>query len=111
MPRPRTRFAGIAAAAIAVVTLAGCSLLEQQVAVSPTPTPTPFTGASAHPPWVENLTFTGDVKGTMNQVAVGSGGLRTICTGQRGQGGDIWVLTRFGPVGPSTYGLQLTLSD
>ena len=110
MPRPRTRFAGIAVAAVAALTLSGCSLLEQQVSVSPTPTPSPFTGASAHPPWVEELTFSGDVKGTMNQVTAGSGGIRTICTGQRGQGGDTWVLTLFGPVGPSTYGLQLTLS-
>jgi hypothetical protein len=105
------RFAGMATAAIVVVTVAGCSVLEQQVSVSPTPTPTPFVGSSARPPWVEDLTFSGDVSGTMNQVVAGSSGLRTICTGQRGQGGDTWVLTLFGPVGSATYGLQLTLSD
>jgi hypothetical protein len=105
------RFAGMAATALVVAAVAGCSVLEQQVSVSPTPTPTPSVGSGARPSWVEDLTFSGDVSGTMNQVVAGSGGLRTICTGQRGQGGDTWVLTLFGPIGSATYGLQLTLSD
>jgi hypothetical protein len=105
------RLAGMAAASIAVAAIAGCSMLEQQISVSPTPTPSPFIGSSARPPWIEDLTFSGDLAGTMNQVVAGSGGTRTICTGQRGQGGDTWVLTLFGPVGRTTYGLQVTVSD
>src|SRR5438034_781652 len=111
MPRPCMRLVGMAAASIAMAAVAGCSLLEQQVSVSPTPTPSPFVASSAPPPWTENLTFSGDLSGTMNQVVAGSAGLRTICTGRRGQGGDTWVLTLFGPVGRATYGLQLTISD
>jgi hypothetical protein len=105
------RLAGIVVAAVVAVAVSGCSLLEQQVSVRPTPTPTPFVASSAPPPWTENLTFSGDLSGTMNQVVAGSGGTRTICTGQRGQGGAAWVLTLFGPVGRAVYGLQLTVSD
>jgi hypothetical protein len=105
------RLAGMVAASVAVAAIAGCSVLEQQVYVPPTPTPTPFVGSSARPPWIEDLTFSGDVAGTMNQVVAGSGGTRTVCTGQRGQGGGTWVLTLFGPVGRATYGLQVTVSD
>jgi hypothetical protein len=102
---------GIAAALAVVVTITGCSVLEQQVSVSPTPTPTPFVASTAPPPWTEDLTFSGDLSGTMNRVVAGSAGMRTICTGQRGQSGDTWVLTLFGPVGRATYGLQLTVGD
>jgi hypothetical protein len=105
------RLAGMAVASVAVAAIAGCSVLEQQVYVPPTPAPTPFVGSSARPPWIEDLTFSGDLAGTMNQVVAGSGGTRTICTGKRGQGGDTWVLTLFGPVGRATYGLQVTVSD
>jgi len=111
MPRPCMRLVGMAAALIVVVAIAGCSVLEQQISVSPTPTPSPFVASSAPPPWTEELKFSGDLSGTMNQVVAGSAGIRTICTGQRGQSGDTWVLTLFGPVGRATYGLQLTVSD
>jgi len=111
MPRLCIRLVGMAAASVAVVAVAGCSILEQQVAVSSTPTPSPFVVSSAPPPWTEDLTFSGDVSGTLNQVVAGTAGVRTICTGQRGLGGDTWVLTLFGPVGRSVYGVQLTVSD
>ena len=111
MPRPCTRLAGIAAAVLVLAVVSGCSLLEQQMSISPTPTPSPLVASSAQPPWTENLTFSGDLKGTMNQVVAGSGGTNTVCTGQRAQGGDPWVLTLFGPVGRATYGLQITVSD
>ena len=111
MPRLCIRLVGMAAASVAVVAVAGCSILEQQVAVSSTPTPSPFVVSSAPPPWTEDLTFSGDISGTLNQVVAGTAGVRTICTGQRGQGGETWVLTLFGPVGRSIYGVQLAVSD
>jgi hypothetical protein len=104
------RLVGMAAALAVAVAAGGCSVLEQQVTVSPTPTPTPFVASTAPPPWTEELKFSGDVSGTMNQVVAGSAGIRTICTGQRAEDGDTWVLSLFGPVGRATYGLQLTIS-
>jgi hypothetical protein len=113
MPRPGTRFAGIAAGCLAAGLLGGCSLLEQPPAVPPTPTPTGYQGPTPRPAWVENLTFGGDLSGVMNQVTAGAGGLRTVCTGKRGLGlsTDTWVLTLFGPIGKQVYGLEISLSD
>jgi hypothetical protein len=99
------------ALAAAVTLVAGCSALERQVSVSPTPSASPVIEASARPPWIEDLTFSGGLTGTLNQVVAGSAGLRTICTGKRAQGGTTWVLTLFGPVAGTVYGVQATVGD
>lgn len=109
MPRPPKRLVGMLLMA-AVVTV-GCSALEREVSVPRSPSPSPVVVTSGAPAWVENLTFSGELSGTLNQVTAGSAGLRTICTGQRAVGGTTWVLTLFGPVGGSEYGLQATVSD
>jgi hypothetical protein len=99
------------ALAVAATLLASCSALERQVSVSPTPWASPVVQASARPAWIEDLTFSGGLAGTLNQVVAGSAGLRTICTGQRAQGGTTWVLTLFGPVAGTVYGVQATVGD
>ncbi|MDQ6772593.1 MAG: hypothetical protein M3024_06350 [Candidatus Dormibacteraeota bacterium] len=122
MPRRTTRLVGILAAVrrvapaatpvlLAVVTLSACGALEPVPQVAATPTPTQIADPNSAPSWLENLTFGGDLRGTLNQVTAGENGMRTACTGPRGRAMQAYVLTVFGPVGKSVYGVQLTVNQ
>lgn len=124
MPRPGTRSAGIfsrvrrPAGPVLAVFLslggaAGCSALEPVpgAAASPSPAASAAAAPNAAPSWVENLSFTGDVRGTLNQITPGDDTMRSACTGRRGQGSSTWVLTIFGAVARGTYGLQVRIDD
>lgn len=112
MPRPGMRPPGIEsllAVGLVALALTGCSALEPQPQVSQAP-PSPSPSSSGGAAWVEDLRFTGDLQGTLNQVIPGFGSTRSACTGRRGQTATTWVLTIFGLVGKDVYGVTVTVS-
>ncbi len=120
MPRPGPRLPGILSVRVLAAALgsaalfgglAGCSMLEPEPSAATSSSPTPFVGVTPHAAWVEDLTFSGDFTGTLNQVSPGEAGMRTACTGPRGRDTGVWVLTLFGLVGSRTFGLQVTVGD
>lgn len=98
------RFAPLLLGMLILLTCA-CAGLEAEPPVAATPLSTP--SAVAAQSWLQDLSFSGDVKGKLNQISPGQGNLRSVCTGGRGTGADSWILTLFGPIGRRVYGFQV----
>lgn len=82
-----------------------CSGLEAEPPVAATPVPAP--SAASGQGWLQELSFSGDVKGKLNQITPSQGAFRSVCTGSRGTGADNWILTLYGPVGGRVFGFQV----
>jgi hypothetical protein len=104
MPRPRTRLAGIVLAALLG---AGCGGVQAPKLEAPPPAPsyTPSPGPTTAARWTENLSFSGDVNGTMTTVVPLSPQVRSECTGHNSRPAGTWASTIFGLVGSDVYGV------
>jgi hypothetical protein len=58
--------------------------------------------------WGESLAFTGDVKGSMQQVVTGDS-MRSECSGRQSRYAGAWASMLYGPVGPDVYGVLVTV--
>lgn len=75
-------------------------------AASPTPAPaTPTPQPPAGVGWVEQLTFSGDLSGLLNQVLSPDASTRSECTGKNSRNGGAWSSSIYGPLGKDVYGL------
>ena len=109
MPRFRMRLAGI------LFMLAGisCSAVQPPTVETPPPPPTstPLAAPTTVSAWAQDLTFTGDLSGTMNMVSPGEGPTRSECTGHNSRAAGAWASSLFGFVGPDVYGVLVTVSQ
>lgn len=127
MPRLRTRLAGILFAALVAGLVAGCGAggrsgasLSDRKAPSPTssagaaarrtPTPaatlspTPAANAKVGPPAAsQNLTFKGDVNGTMTALVTQSAQTPSACS-ERAVESATWASTLYGTINGDVYG-------
>ncbi len=81
------------------------------VATRPPAVATPTIRPSGGPAWVEQLTFSGEVNGLLNQVVTVDPNHTSECTGKNSRGGKAWASSIYGPIGGEVYGVVLTVSD
>jgi hypothetical protein len=113
MPRFRLHLAGI----FLTLLLAGCAGAET---AAPQPTASPATGAGAPPQpsplqarpgppaAAQDLSFTGELSGTMSRLAAAGPGVQSECA-QRPRTAAAWASTLYGYVGDRVYGLIVTV--
>ena len=109
MPRPPMRLAGILFALAGIT----CSAVQTPTvdAPPPPPTTTPSIAPTGVAAWSQDLSFSGDLSGTMSLVTPGDRTLRSECTGHNSRAEGAWASSLFGPVGPDVYGLLVTVSQ
>lgn len=109
MPRSCMRLAGI----LFVLAAVGCSAVQPPTVETPPPpaTPTPLVAPTTGEPWAQDLTFTGDLSGTLSLVSPGEGSTRSECTGHNSRAAGAWASSLFGFVGPDVYGVTVTVSQ
>jgi hypothetical protein len=112
MPRFRPRLAGI----LFVVLLAGCGgpLGSTPPPRAPAAPPVPSSQASPAPQLgppraPQQLTFSGDLSGTMTQLAVDDPASQSECTGTRSRAGGVWASTLYGYIGGRVYGFVVLI--
>ena len=93
------------AAAVSVSALAGCGALPEAPAPPPSPPPEVRPSASVAPGWVQNLTFSGDLSGSMSRLAPPAANQHSECSGKNSKAGGTWASTLFGPVGADVLGV------
>lgn len=106
MPRPGTHLAGI----LAVLAAAGCSVLETLPTPSAAPSSSPSVAAAPYAAWAQDLSFGGDLTGTMGQVLSGDPGMRSECTGRNSLTAGTWASNLFGYVGSQVYGVTIRVA-
>jgi hypothetical protein len=119
MPRLRIRLAGILVAALVALLAAGCggsgrtgapltskrSPSPAAPARTPTPVPSPRIGPPAA---LQNLTFSGDVTGTMTELVTQSAQTASSCS-ERPVEAAAWASTLYGTIGGTVYGFLATV--
>jgi hypothetical protein len=55
--------------------------------------------------WVQDLHFSGDINGTMSEIAPSQPGQRSECTGRNSRVSGSWASTIFGPAGGQVWGV------
>jgi hypothetical protein len=93
----------------------GLALLVAACGASPAPTsssspapsasPRPAISASSGLGWVEDLTFGGDLSGTMTVVAPNEAGLQSECSGKNSRTGGTWASTIYALLANQKYGV------
>jgi outer membrane lipoprotein SlyB len=115
------RLAGIVFAALLALLVAGCGRSGQTGAsvatrstpspaptaraTGPTPVPTPRIGPPAS---IQNLTFSGDVNGTMTALVTQSPQTASACS-ERPVEAAAWASTLYGTIGGTVYGFVATV--
>jgi hypothetical protein len=105
MAREMTR--GVAAL-LFVLAAAACGPNARPAALvtpAPTPVPTPAPGGG----WAQALTFSGDVRGSMDHVVAAAGTTTSECTGRNSRTAGEWASALLGPVGPDVYEVLVTV--
>jgi len=119
MPRLRIRLAGILLVALVAVLAAACggsgpagaSVTARHTpspaptAKGPTPTPSPRVGPPAA---AQNLTFSGDISGTMTELVTQSAQTPSACS-ERPVEAAAWASTLYGTVDGAVYGFLATV--
>ncbi len=98
------RLAGAFPLAVGLVLVASaCSALGPQAGA----TPSPARAAASPPPavWGLHLDVSGDVTGTIGEVAANQPGQRNECTGTHSQTSGTWASTVYGLLGGQRYAL------
>lgn len=117
MPRLRTRLAGILFGALVVALVAGCDGgAGSPVAGADTPspsagtaTPTPTATPEVGPPAAaQNLSFAGDLQGTMTALVAQSPQTPSACS-ERPVEAAAWASTLYGTIGGAVYGFVATV--
>src|SRR5919197_2197350 len=99
----------------------GLALLVAACGASPAPTsssspapsasPRPAISASSGLGWVEDLTFGGDLSGTMTVVAPNEAGLQSECSGKNSRSAGNWASTIYGQLGNQKLGVAFLSSQ
>jgi hypothetical protein len=85
------RAAGIV---VALVVLTAC----QQNTPNAVASPSPVIAAGT---WTQNLTFSGDLSGTMTSIVADSGDQKNECSGVKARSGQVWGDTFYGTIDAS----------
>ena len=104
MPRPGTRLAGVI---LAVLVLSSACGGQAPKALSPSPK---ATASPASQPWVQDLTFSGELNGNLRLIAPSGPGQQSECTGHNARGGSVWAATIYGSIGgPEVWALVMVV--
>ena len=107
MPSPGFRFV----AGMALLLLTACGGGTGTPAPSPssavTPAPNPVPSAAVSHNWEENLSFGGDLSGSMKSVVAAQPGQVSECTGRNSLSGGSWASSIYGNVGSEVFGLVI----
>ena len=109
MPRPPMRLVGILFALAGIT----CSAVQPPTVEAPPPPPTttPSVVPTAVAAWNQDLSFSGDLSGTMSLVTPGDPALRSECTGHNSRTAGAWASSLFGPVGADLYAVVVTVTQ
>jgi hypothetical protein len=80
-----------AAGIVALVVLTACGQNTPNAVASPSPVIAAGT-------WTQNLTFTGDLSGTMTAIVADSGAQKNECSGVKARSGQVWGDTFYGTI-------------
>jgi hypothetical protein len=83
-----------AAGIVALVVLTACGQNTPNAVASPSPVIAAGT-------WIQNLTFSGDLSGTMTSIVADSGSQKNECSGLKARSGQVWGDTFYGTVDAS----------
>jgi hypothetical protein len=99
--------AGRRAAIVLALFVAACGTSTAPTAntSTPTPSPSPVVSPSTGLGWVEGLTLSGDLKGTMSVVAPNVGNQQSECSGKNSRTGGMWASTIYVLLGSQKYGV------
>lgn len=111
MPRSRSRLAGILLA-LAAASVAGCGgqAVIPPAASGPVPMTSQAPAVRLGPPRAsQQLTFSGDLNGTMSRLAVDDQAAQSECTGTRSRAGGVWASTFYGYLGSDVFGVVVLI--
>jgi hypothetical protein len=83
-----------AAGIVALVVLTACGQNTPNAVASPSPVIAAGT-------WTQNLTFSGDLSGTMTAIVADSGSQKNECSGVKARDGQVWGDTFYGTIDAS----------
>ena len=96
---------------IAILLAGACSgpaASTPEASPSPTPTAAPLVIGSGNAPWPLDLTFTGDLTGSVSATAPNDPAIRNECTGRNSTRGQAsWASTMAFAIGPQRYALVI----
>jgi hypothetical protein len=99
------------ALAFALAACGGPTAPTAQSTPSAPPSPLPSPSASSGLGWVENLSFSGDLSGTMRVVTPNQGGQESECSGKNSHSGGNWASTFYALLGNQRYGVSFLSSE
>lgn len=95
-----------------VLLVAGCGQSKAAPAATPSPVAaTPSVRPTAGPSWVEQMTFSGDLSGLLNQVQAPDANTRSECTGRNSRGGGTWASSIYGPLAKGLFGVTVVVGQ
>jgi hypothetical protein len=93
------------AVALLLAAQTGCGSLPEAPAPPPPPPSSTRPPATSAPSWVQNLTFSGDLSGSMSRIAPPGPNQNSECSGKNSKAVGSWASTLFGPVGADVFGV------
>jgi hypothetical protein len=88
-----------------VTALAGCGALPEPPPPAASAAPVARPSASVAPNWVQSLTFSGDLSGSMSRLSPPAVNQHSECSGKNSKSGGTWASTLIGPVGAEVFGV------